>query len=105
MTGVAEASVQVQFPDLGTKTLTVTKFKAVNEPSGLKADVVTKQLEIQVRGPKDVVDTVTENDILVTVDFGNEQLGTATVKADITVNVEGVGAVGTYNITATLKKK
>ena len=105
MTGVAEASVQVQFPDLGTKTLTVTKFKAMNEPSGLKADVVTKQLEIQVRGPKEIIDTVTEQDILVTVDFGNEQLGTATVKADVTVNVEGVGAVGTYNITATLKKK
>ncbi len=105
MTGVTEASVQVQFPELSTKTLTVTQFKPVNVPSGMKADVITKQLDIQIRGPKDAVEQVTLDHISVTVDFGNEQIGTATVKAEINISIDGVGVVSTYSITATLRKK
>lgn len=103
-TGVLEATVDVQFPELGTKTLTVKSFLPMNVPEGLEANVITKQLEITVRGPKAVVDTITEDNVQVTVDFADEQVGTATVKAEITVDVEGVGAVGTYNITATMRK-
>lgn len=103
-TGMLEAKVDVQFPDLGTKTLTVTNFTAVNVPAGLEADVITKALEIQIRGPKAVIESITAENVTVTVDFSNEQAGTATVKADITISVDGVGAVGTYNITATLRK-
>lgn len=103
-TGVLEATVDVQFPDLGTKALTVKNFTPVNVPAGLEANVITKQLEITVRGPKAAIDAVTPENVQVTVNFANEQVGTATVKADITVNVAGVGAVGAYNITATLRK-
>lgn len=103
-TGVLEATVDVRFPDLVTKTLKVKNFTAINVPAGLEADVITKQLEIQIRGPKSSIDKITEENVTVTVDFANEQAGTVTVKAEITINVDGVGAVGTYNITATLRK-
>lgn len=103
-TGVLEASVDVKFPDLAVKTLVIKEFNAVNVPDGLKAEVITKQLEIRIRGPKSVIEQVTDKNVTVTVDFTNEQVGTATVKAAITINVDGVGAVGTYNITATLRK-
>lgn len=104
-TGVTEATVDVRFPNLATKTLTVTEFVPVNIPAGLEADVITRLLEVQIRGPKNTVEKVKPSDITVTVDFGNEQIGTATVKAEFTINADGVGAVGTYNITATLRKK
>lgn len=103
-TGVLEATVDVKFPDLGTKTLIVKDFTAVNVPDGLKADIITQLLEIQIRGPKASIDAIEAEDVTVTVDFANEQVGTATVKAAITISVEGVGAVGIYNITATLRK-
>ena len=103
-TGVLEATVDVQFPDLGTKTLSVKNFTPVNVPAGLDAAVITKQLEITVRGPKASIDAVTPENVQVTVDFANEQVGTSTVKADVSVNIDGVGAVGAYNITATLRK-
>jgi YbbR domain-containing protein len=103
-TGVLEATVNVQFPELGTKTLKVKDFKAINVPAGLKADIITQVLEIQIRGPKGSIDMIEAKDVTVTVDFANEQIGTATVKASITINAEGVGAVGIYNITATLRK-
>lgn len=104
-TGVTEATVDVRFPELGTKTLTVTEFTVINVPDGLSADVITELLEIQLRGPKDIIEDVEASQITVTVDFSDEQIGTATIKAQIAIDAEGVGAVGTYNITATLKEK
>lgn len=103
-TGVVEATVEVRFPDLGSANLTVTNIQAVNVPEGLEVDLITQILEIQVRGPKASIEKVTASDITVKVDFANEQIGTATVKAEITIDIDGVGAVGTYNITATLRE-
>ncbi len=104
-TGVTEAAVDVRFPDLSMKTLTVDNFQVVNVPAGLNAEVITRRLEIQIRGPKRIVEQVEEEDITIVVDFSNEQVGTATVKAQIVIDAEGVGAVGTYNITATVQEK
>lgn len=103
-TGVMEATVDVRFPELGTKSLVVTDIQAINVPAGLEVDLITQILEIQIRGPKAVVEKVEATDIQVRVDFANEQKGTATVKAEITISAEGVGAVGVYNITATLRE-
>ncbi|MBR3978338.1 MAG: hypothetical protein IKJ94_01795 [Oscillospiraceae bacterium] len=103
-TGVQEATVKIEFPELGTKTLTATRFEAVDVPAGLAVDFVTKQLEIQVRGPKDVVSQLEPSDVKVVVSFANEQAGTAKVKAEIVVAKEGVGAMGSYEVTATLRQ-
>ena len=103
-TGVAEATVDVKFPDMVTKKLTVTDIQAINVPAGMKVDLVTKRLEITIRGRKDVVDKVKPEDITVTVDFTDEQIGTATVKAEFTITVEDVGAVGVYNVTAKVQE-
>lgn len=103
-TGVLEATVDVKFPELATKTLKVKDFQAVNVPAGLKADIITQMLEIQIRGPKKRIEKIKAEDVTVTVDLANEQAGTTTVKATITINADDVGAVGTYNITLTLRK-
>lgn len=103
-TGLQEATVEIRFPELSTKVLTVTKINAINIPQGLTADLITQRLEIQVRGPKSKVQKIAASDISVTVDLSNEQVGTATVRADIAISAEGVGAVGIYDVTATLRK-
>lgn len=104
-TGVTEATVAVKIPELYTKTVTVRDFTVINVPDGMSADIITRMLEVTVRGPEDAVDTVTADDITVNVDFSDEQVGTATVKAQILIDVDGVGAVGIYNITATLRER
>ena len=104
-TGMSEAKVDVKFPTLATKELTVTNIQPINVPSGLEVQIVTKQLELLLRGPKNVINSVTADNITVTVDFSGEQAGTASVKAQITVSIAGVGAVGTYNVTAAVKAK
>ncbi len=103
-TGLQEATVDVRFPNLITKVLTIDRFNAVNVPENLSVDFITQRLDIQIRGTKSLVNKVEASDLKVTVDFAQEQVGTATVKADITIAVDGVGAVGIYNVTATLRE-
>jgi hypothetical protein len=104
-TGVTEAKVHVTFPELGSKELVVQNIRAINIPQGLEVQLITQQLELLLRGPKAVIESVTEENVTVTVDFSQQQSGTTSVKAQITVDVEGVGAVGVYNITAVVKEK
>ncbi len=103
-TGVQEATVDITFPDAETKTLTVTEFNAINVPAGLNVSFITERLEIQIRGPKDKIENIEQKDVQVTVDFAEEQIGTVTVKAKVTVTADGFGVVGTYNVTATLQE-
>lgn len=102
---VTEAKVSVKFPELLTKTFTVTKFAAVNVPEGLEAEILAQALQVTVRGPKNLVSKMTERDINVSVDFANTQIGTFTLKPMIIMggNYKEVGAIGTYSISATLR--
>lgn len=102
-TGVTEAKVHVSFPELGLKELAVQNIQAINVPAGLEVQLFTQQLELTLRGPKNVMESITEENVSVTVDFTDGEIGTASFKAQVTVNVGGVGALGTYTVTATLK--
>lgn len=102
-TGVTEATVDIQFPQLTTKTVVITDIQAINVPAGMEAQLATKQLEVLLRGPKTAIDAVLPEHVTARVDFANEQPGTVSVKAQITTGNNAVGAVGTYNVTATLK--
>ena len=103
-TGLQEATVTVELLNLETKTLIVNQFDAVDVPAGLIVDFVTQQLEIQIRGPKNSVNAVTAEDIKVVVSFANEQAGNAKIKAQIVIAKDGIGALGSYEITATLRE-
>lgn len=104
-TGVTEASVDIRFPNLRTKTLSVTQINAVNVPEGMDAQIITKVLEIRFRGPKALIDSMQESDVVVNVDFSQAQSGTATMRADVilTDKYKDVGAVGSYSVSATLR--
>lgn len=101
--GETEVNVTVKFRDLETKTVTVTSIGNVIAPEGMTVELVTKRLDIQLRGGKKKMKSISADNVTVTVDFSKEQPGKATVNAQITVNVDGVGAVGVYNVTATIK--
>lgn len=106
-TGLTEAKVEVKFPDLLVKSLDVTKIEPINVPDGMEVDMITQALEVKVRGPKALVEAMTENDISATVDFTGVPLGTATMGATFVMDDKfaGVGAVGTYSVSATLREK
>lgn len=103
-TGLTEATVDVKFPDLRTKKLSVSNINVVNVPEGLDVDMITQVLEVTVRGPRVLVSSITERDVTVTVDFTGAVLGTATMRPTITLSktYAEVGAVGTYVVSATV---
>ena len=106
-TGVAKCTVTFRFPTLKTKELSVTKINAVNVPEGMDYELLAKAVQVTVRGPKDVVDKVTPNDITVTIDFSNAVAGTSTFTPVITVNetkYPDVGPVGIYSVGVTLQE-
>jgi YbbR domain-containing protein len=102
-TGVTEVTVQVSFPELETKKFTVKNIVAVNVPQGYELDLITKALEVLVRGPKENLDRLTEADIIVTVDFTGVEPGTVKVKVQIHCEDPLVGAVGAYTVSAVVK--
>lgn len=104
-TGVTEATVDIRFPNLRTKTLSITQINAVNVPEGMKAEIITKVLEIRFRGPKALIDSMQTTDVTVNVNFSEAQAGTATMRAEVIMadKYKDVGAVGSYSVSATLR--
>ena len=107
LTGVTEANVTVSFPDLETKVFSVTEIQALNVPEGMIHELAAKVLKVTVRGPRNVVNRMSVKDIGVSIDFADMSVGTATFKAEIAIDTEkfpGVGAMGVYNVAATLQE-
>lgn len=105
-TGVEQVSVDIKFAEMILKEFKVTTITPVNVPAGLNVQVITKSLKVTVRGPAELVNAMKETDLSATVDFSQAQAGTATVNAEIVINsaFPGVGAVGTYLVSATVKE-
>lgn len=104
-TGVEQVSVDIKFAEMILKEFKVTTITPVNVPAGLNVQVITKSLKVTVRGPAELVNAMKETDLSATVDFSQTQAGTATVNAEIVIGsaFPGVGAVGTYLVSATVK--
>ncbi len=106
ITGLSEATVDVKFNGLETRTVEVKQINPVNVPAGMEADVITESLEVTLRGPTALISAIQETDVIANVDFTGAQEGTATISA--TIQLTGiyaeVGALGTYDVTATVQK-
>lgn len=106
LSGKSKAKVTVKFPELMTKSISITDFAAVNVPEGTEVEFITEELLVIIRGPKELVSKLTAKDVSVTVDFENAQAGSFTLKANVIIgeSFDGTGAIGTYKVSATLKE-
>lgn len=104
-TGITEAKVTVSFSELLTQSFDVTTFKAINVPKGMTATISAKELEVNIRGSREVVEGLSPEDITVTVDCAKAEQGNQKLDAVITIkgNPTGVGAVGTYTVLVQLE--
>lgn len=105
-TGVNEVTVDVKFAKMETKTFNVTKITATNVPEGLRAEIITKSLSVTVRGTADMIKNIKVADLSVQVDLSESQQGTATMAANVIVSdtFQGVGAVGTYEVSVKVRE-
>lgn len=101
LTEEVEAVVHISFPELETKTFTITDIQAVNVPAGMVPQVITTSINVTVRGPKTLVERMTEASLTVSADFGSLSIGVPdVVKPTVVVNPNftGVGIVSAGNV-------
>jgi len=107
MTGETEVTATISFPTLSRKKLTISKdqFLTTGVPAGATVTWITEMVEVELRGPRDLIKSITEKDIVVTVDFTEEELGSVSKVPKITLSgtYSGVGAVSVSAVTATLQ--
>lgn len=105
-TGVTKAKVDVTFPNLRTRKISVTDIKIENLPEGLEAELITESMELTLRGLAEQVDALKASDLTVTVDLADAQPGTFTKGVSITVDSKypDVGTMGTYSVSVTVKE-
>ncbi len=107
VSGIAFVDVAIQFTGLETKTLQVSKFVAVNVPDGMVVTFQQKPLNVTVRGARAELDAITEDDIVVEVDFSTTREGASTMQAKIVINTDkqtNVGAVKSYTVEANMQR-
>ena len=105
-TGAEQVTVEIKLPKLETKTLRVTNIQAVNVPEGLDETIVTKYVQVTVRGSAKSIKLIRESDLTVVVNLAEAQEGSVTMKADVIIseNYADVGATGTYQVSVNLRK-
>lgn len=93
------ATVSIAFPELEIREFTVTKFEPLNLADGMAWEALTKQLTIKVRGLKDEIQLLKEEDILVRVDLAGVE-NTSAVEPSISFpeKLSSLGEVGSYSV-------
>jgi len=108
ITGETKVAATISFPDLARKkvSISVDQFQSGGVPEGATVTWITQVLEVELRGPKELVKQIDEKDITVTMDFTDEELGNVSKVPKITISseFEGVGAVSVPAITANLQE-
>lgn len=107
MTGETEVTATISFPDLSKKKLTIGKerFVAAGVPADTEVVWITEMVEVELRGPRSLISKLTEKDIVVTVDFTGEELGSISKLPKITLGsaYAEVGAISVSSVMASLQ--
>lgn len=105
--GITEVNASIRFKGLDTRKITLRSIVPVNVPEGMLAEVVTQQLSVTVRGPKNQIGQLTEEDIYAQVDISDGLAGES-MKLPVTIRFgeefKTLGAVGLYNAVVTIRE-
>ena len=101
-----DVEVKVELPGITTKTLEVTRFEEVDVPAGMQVTLTAKKIKVTVRGPKELLNRITEKDLVIKVYFTGAQAGTDQFEAKVVVTnpdlAAKVGAMDIDNLNATV---
>lgn len=100
-------TVTVDIPELPMREFVVSDILSTNVPDDMKVDIITKEKTITVRGPEELLNAMTAEDVFIEIDFTNAEIGTNPYKATVYVRdlmKDMVGVVGSYDIWVTVEK-
>lgn len=83
-----EVKVEIKLPDMKSRTLTLSErnFRFINAPAGTAVSL-NRSVQIQIYGPAEVLDALTVENVVATVDCSDLKVGTSVVTA--TYEVKG----------------
>ena len=104
--GETEVVVDLRFEGVMTKEFAIEEFNIIGVPEGFEATVVTERLPVKIRGPYSLMNKLTLDDIIATVDFTNVEPGYTTLRVNITFGTqfEALGVLGKPSVTASLRE-
>ena len=104
LTGVAEVTADIRLTGLGTKDFLIRQINVVNVPEGLEVELITQELTVKLRGPSAQIAALTDEDVMIVVDFTNAEVGTATfpVRAVFTDGFRDVGIFRSDSVSASV---
>ncbi len=104
--GETEVEVDLRFEGIMTKEFAIEDFTIIGVPEGYEATVVTERLPVKIRGPYNLMNKLTLEDIIATVDFTNVEPGYTTLRVTITFGeqFEALGVLGKPSVTASLRE-
>lgn len=109
LTGVTEVTVSLSFPGLVTKVLNVESFFVSGKPAELNYQVGAKIVSVTVRGPQEMIDEITEENVSLLINLAGAEPGEDLYKAQVMIDTKfedgGVGAIGSYTVLVTLTEK
>ncbi len=106
LSGISETTITIQLIGLLTKSFALNEFLIVNVPEGMEAEIITQELKVEIRGASALVQMLSEEDIVATVDFAGAEAGSNNFRVTITFSdpaLKGLGTVGSYSVYATVK--
>ncbi len=100
-------NVSLKFPELQIVEFVVKNFELTNLPKNMRAVTLAKELKVRLRGPKDIVETITEKNLKIVLDLTDVKQGNSNVQAEVVIfgiEAGGSGVLGTYQVPVTVTK-
>lgn len=104
------ATVNIEIKGLSEKTFRVTNLEMANVPESedLLATIGTTSLQIKLRGPSEVMDTISTSNIRAVADLSFLGSSTGMFSVPVTIYVDGftnVGAMGSYSVMVSISRQ
>ncbi len=109
LSGSSEVTVTVEIVGLETEKFTIpaANLACTNVTSGFTSDILTRELEVVLRGTSEDLSSVKAENLRAVADLTDYNESSGTYIVDVKIYVDGasnVGAVGDYQISVELKK-
>ena len=106
LSGESEAQVNVVVNGLIVRYYSVSNLFAINRPADHRVDWITQSLDVVIRGRREDLDLISEEDIRLTADLRDLPTVTQAQRVTAMVSIDGInadiGAVDTYTLTLRL---
>ena len=105
--GENKAEVTIQVFNLTTTKISASNIEVKNETEGYSTEIITKSLDITLRGSSEDISRVRAENIRIVADLSDQGNAAGTFEVHATVVVDGfpnVGAIGNYKVNVRISK-